>query len=61
MKTNIVINISNPISGKTVGLQLWAQYHCEPIKLQGSLKCNISNNMWIINFIFCMQINIKAL
>ena len=25
MKTNIVINISNPISGKTVGLQLWAQ------------------------------------
>ena len=46
-------------------VKLWVSSYgpnrCEPIKLQGSLKCNISRNMWIINFIFCMQINIKAL
>ena len=31
---------------------------CQPIKLQDSLKCNISRKKWIMNFTFDMSINI---
>ena len=34
---------------------------CQPIKLQDSLKYNISRNKWIKEFVFCMEINIKVL
>ena len=33
---------------------------CQPIRLQDSLKCNISRKKWIIKFIFGMQINIEV-
>ena len=34
---------------------------CQPIKLQGSLKCNISRKKGMMKFVFCIQINIKVL
>ena len=34
---------------------------CESIKLQDSLKCNISRKKWMMKFVFCIQINIKVL
>ena len=34
---------------------------CQPIKLQDSLKCNISRKKSIMKCVFCMQINIIAL
>ena len=34
---------------------------CQPIELQDSLKCNISRKNWMMEFVFCMQINIKVL
>ena len=34
---------------------------CQPIKLQDSLKCNISRKKWMMKFVFCIQINIKVL
>ena len=33
---------------------------CQPIKLQDSLKCNISRKEWMIKFIFGVQINIEV-
>ena len=33
----------------------------QPIKLQDSLKCNISIKKWIIKCVFCIEINIKIL
>ena len=33
---------------------------CQPIKLQDSLKCNISRKKWMMKFIFGMQINIEV-
>ena len=59
MKTNIVIDISTPISYLA---KHWASSYgpicCRPKKLQGSLKCNISRKKWMINYFFGMQINI---
>ena len=44
--------------------KLWVSSYgpkcCQPIKLQGSLKCNISRKKWIMNFTFGMQINIDV-
>ena len=34
---------------------------CQPIKLQDSLKCNISRKKSIMNCVFCMHINIIVL
>ena len=34
---------------------------CQSIKLQDSLKCNISRKKWMMKFVFCIQINIKVL
>ena len=47
------------ISGKILGLELWPKY-CQPIKLQDSLKYNIARKKWMMQFIFCMQINIEV-
>ena len=33
---------------------------CQPIKLQDSLKCNISTKKWVNKLIFGMQINIEV-
>ena len=60
MKTSIV-NISPPISclAKFCFLNNWPNC-CLPIKLQNSLKYNISRKKWMIKLIFDMQINIKV-
>ena len=33
---------------------------CQPIKLQDSLKCNISRKKWVMKFIFGMEISIEV-
>ena len=59
MKTNTVIDISTPIPYLT---KFWVSHYgpkcCQPMKLQVSLKCNISKK-WM-NFIFGIQINIQV-
>ena len=57
--TLILLLICQYIYGKTLVVQLWA-ICCQPIKLQGSLKCNISREKWMINFTFGMQINVEV-
>ena len=61
MKTNIVVDISPAI--------LYLEKYCFssygpkcswPIKLQDSLKFNISRKKWIIKFIFGMHVNIEV-
>ena len=47
------------ISGKILGLELWLKC-CPPIKLQDYLKCNNARKKWMMQFIFCMQINIEV-
>ena len=47
------------ISGKILGPELWPKY-CQPIKLQDSLKYNIARKKWMMQLIFCMQINIEV-
>ena len=59
MKTNIVIDISPPISGK-IQAPSYGPKCCWAIELQDSLKCNISRKKWIKKFILGMLINIKA-
>ena len=62
MKTNIVIDISPliPYLAKFWVLSYGPKW-CQPIKLQDSLKYNISRKKWMMKFVFCMQINIKVL
>ena len=61
MKTNIVIGISPPAPYLA---ELWSSSYgpkcCQPIKLQDSLKCNISRKKWMMKRIFGMQINIEV-
>ena len=61
MKTNFVIVISTPMSCLA---KLWVSSYgakcCQPMKLQGSLKCNIWRKKWMINFIFGLQVNIEV-
>ena len=61
MKTNIFIDISSPTPYLA---KLWISSYgpkcCQPIKLQGSLKCNISRKKWMMNVIFGMHINIEV-
>ena len=52
METSIVTDISPPIT-------YLVKIRCWPIKLQDSLKCNISRKKLIMKFIFGMQKNIK--
>ena len=62
MKTNIVIDISPliPYLAKFWVLSYGPKW-CQPIKLQDSLKYNISRKKWMMKFVFCMQVNIKVL
>ena len=61
MKTNIVIDISLPIPYL---VKFWVSSYgpkcCQPIKLQDSLKCNVSRKKWMMKCIFRMKINIKV-
>ena len=61
METNIVVDISPPIPYLA---KFWFSSYgpkcCQPIKLQDSLKCNISRMKWMMKFIFGMQINIEV-
>ena len=61
METNIVLDISPPISSLT---KFWFSSYeskcCQPIKWQDSLKCNISRKKWMMKFIFGMQMNIEV-
>ena len=54
-----LIFTTNFISGKILVLELWAKM-LSAIKLQDSLKCNISRKKEMMKFIFGMQINIKV-
>ena len=62
METNIVVDIStpDPYLAKFWFSGYWPRC-CQPIKLQDSLKCNISRKKWMMKFIFGMQINIEVL
>ena len=61
MKTDIVIAISPLIPYLA---EFWfSSYglkYCWSVRLQDSLKCNISRKKWIMKFIFGMQINIEV-
>ena len=61
MKTNIVIDILPSISYLAkFRFSSYGPKCCWPIKLQDSLKCNISRKKWMMKFIFGMQINIEV-
>ena len=61
MKNNNSIDISSLISYlENVWVSIYGSKCCQSIKLQDSLKCNISRKKWIINFIFGMHINIEV-
>ena len=53
MKSNIAIDMG----------KFWVSSYgpkcCQPIKLQGSLKCNIVRKKCMMKFIFCIQINVE--
>ena len=53
LKTNVVVDISAPIPYLA---KFWFSSYgpkcCRPIKLQDTLKCNISRKKWIMKFIF---------
>ena len=61
METKIVVDISPQISYLA---KFWFSSYgskcCQPIKLQGFLKCNISKKKWMMKFIFGLQINIEV-
>ena len=61
METNIVVDISPPIPHLA---KFWFSSYepkCwQPMKLQDSLKCNISRKKWMMKFVFGMQINIEV-
>ena len=61
METNIVIEISSPVLHMA---KFWFWSYgpkcCWPIKLQNSLKCNISRKKWLTKCIFDRQINIEV-
>ena len=61
MKANITIDISLPIP--YLGEFWFSSYGrkcCKPIKLQDSLKCNMSRKKLMMKFIFGMQMNIEV-
>ena len=61
METNIVVDISLSIPYLA---KFWFSRYgskcCQPIKLQDSLKCNISRKKCMIKCIFGMQLHIKV-
>ena len=61
METNIVVDISPPIPYLTkFWFSIYGPKCCQPVKLQDSLKCNISRKKWMMKFVSGMQINIKV-
>ena len=62
IKTNIVIDISSPVPFLAkIWLSSYGPKCCQPIKLQDSLKCNISRKKWMMKFILGMQIKVQVL
>ena len=66
----LLVVCGNNLKWKLILLLFHHQFHiwqnssswcCQPIKLQDSLKCNISRKKSIMNCVFCMHINIKVL
>ena len=59
MKTSIVVDISSPVPYLA---KYWVSSYgpkcCRLVKLHDSLKCNISRNKLMMNFIFGVKINI---
>ena len=61
MEINIVVDISLAIPYlEKFWLSSNGPKSCQPIKLQDSLKCNISKKKWMMKFIFGIQINIEV-
>ena len=61
METNIVVDNSPPIQYLTKWVKMLSGPNsCQPIKLQDSLRCNISEKKQVRKFIIGMQINIKV-
>ena len=62
METNVVADISPPIPYlEKFWFSSYGPKCCQPIKLQDSLKCNISRKKWMMKSIFGLQINIDVL
>ena len=62
MKTSIVFDISSPIPYlEKFWFSSYGPKCCWLIRLQDSLKCNISRNEGMIKILFDMQVNIKVL
>ena len=60
METNIV-NISPPIQYlEKFWFSSYGPKCCQPIKLQDSLKCNISRKKLMMKYIFGMQVNVEV-
>ena len=61
METNIVFDISPRIPYLA---KFWFSSYrpkrCQPIKLEDSLKSNISRKTWMMKFVFGIQINIEV-
>ena len=61
MKTSIVVDISPPVPYMAkFRFSSYGPNCCQPIKLQDSLKCNISKKKGMMKLIFDMQINIEV-
>ena len=60
LKANIVIDISPPVPYLAIWSSSYGSRCCWLIKLQDSLKCNISRKKWMTKFIFGMHINIEV-
>ena len=61
METNIVVDISPSIPYLAkFWFSSYEPKYCQPIKLQDSLKCNISRKKQMMKFIFGKQINIEV-
>ena len=60
MKNNIVVDISPVIPHlEKFWFSSYGPKCCQSIKLQDSLKCNMSRKKWMMKCIFGMQINIE--
>ena len=61
MEINIVADILPPIPYlEKFWFSSYGPKCCQPIKLQDSLKCNISRKKWMMKSIFGLQINIDV-
>ena len=61
MEINIVVDIAPPIL--YLAKSWFSSYGpkcCQPIKLQDSLKCNISRKKLMMKYIFGIQVNVEV-